>query len=403
MKSGPIDGLTMRTGTRRLVVAVVLTLVGALLVTSSYLGARPAFAIESELRLDSQEGTRITSSEFLAMVVDGEMAFVLDVLPPDRGIQVFDVSRVDAPMRASHLPMNQVEATLGTSLAYAGGRLLVQTPRDGLLVIDMSDPATPTLLDRQPHPGEEWVGSAVAGVNDQVYALYTDTEGQSWTGLLRQLRLDSRGDATLIKEHPLEGQPSRAVTGHGFLLVSLQDGYWAHGLGVWKSGMDDALDFVGLEPLDDASIPAMEVMREFFAVGFSTITLFRPGPEGLQRLGSAELGFGGIRAFTELENVLVASTANGLFAFDVTEPDSIAPIELDRQLTEESVYWLRPQEDIAAIGGTLVTINNQGILTFSWDVRHPEGGYLLWLAAGMLVTGSALFVMGLAKPRRTSS
>jgi hypothetical protein len=393
----------MRTVVRRLVVAVVLTLVGALLATSSYLGARPAFAIESELRLDSQEGTRITSSGFLAMVVDGDRAFVLDVLPPDRGIQVFDVSRADAPFRVSHLPLERSEATLGASLAYAGGRLLVQTPREGLLVIDVGDPATPTLLDRHPHPGEGWVGSAVAGSNDQVYALYTDTEGQSWTGLLRHLRLDSSGDATLIKEHPLEGQPSRAVTGHGFLLVSLQHDYRAHGLGVWKSGMDDALDFVGLEPLDDTSIPAMEVISDFFAVGSSTITLFRPGPEGLQRLGYAGLGFGGIRAFTELENVLVASTANGLFAFDVTEPESLAPIELDRQLTEESVHWLRPQEDIAAIGGTLVTINHQGILTFSWDVRHPQGGNLLWLATAMMVAGSVLFVMFLAKPRRTSS
>lgn len=403
MKSGLIDGLTMRTGTRRLVVAVVLTLAGALLATSSYLGARPAFAFESELRLDHQEGTRITSSGFLAMVVDGEMAFVLDVLPPDRGIHVFDVSRADAPIRASHLPLPQAEATLGTSLAYAGGRLLVQTPAEGLLVVDVSESARPILLRRHPHPGEEWWGSAVAGSNDQVYALYTDTEGQSWTGLLRHLRLDRSGDATLIGEYLLEGQPFRAVTGHGFLLVSLQHDYRAHGLGVWKSGTDDALDFVGLEPLNDTSIPAMEVISDFFAVGSSSITLFRPGPEGLQQLGSTELGFGGIRAFTELENVLVASTANGLFAFDVTEPESIAPIELDRQLTEESVHWLRPQEDIAAIGGTLVTINHQGILTFSWDVRHPEGGYLLWLAAGILVTGSALFVMGLAKPRRTSS
>lgn len=393
----------MQAGTRRFVVAFVLTLVGAVLVTSSYLGARPAFALEAELRLDHQEGTRITASGFLAMVVDGEMAFVLDVLPPDHGIHVFDISQPDAPLRVSYLPLKHVEANLGTSLAYAGGRLLIQTPGEGLLVVEVSEPATPTLLRRHPHPGEEWWGSAVAGSNDQVYALYSDVVGQSWTGLLRHLRLDRSGDATLIEEHPLAGQPSRAVTGHGFLLVSLQQDYRAHGLGVWKSGMDDALDFVSREPLDETSIPAMAVTRDSFAVGFSSITLFRPGPEDLQRLGSAELGLGGIRAFTELENVLVASSANGLYAFDITESGGVTPIELDRQLTEESVHWLSPQADIAAVGGTLVTINNRGMLTFSWEVRHPESGSLLWLAAAVIVTGSALLVMGIAKPKRAST
>ncbi len=152
--------------------------------------ARAQFSPTFELRYDDNEANM---SGFRRIIADDDTAYVFDFLVPGQGIHIFHISETDGLGEASDLNLEErpPDAYLDATMALVGNELVVQTARDGLAIIDVSDSHRPSLVNRDPGPKVVWWGSAVAGTTETVFAMYSHTD--SYSGLIRQFRVNGEG------------------------------------------------------------------------------------------------------------------------------------------------------------------------------------------------------------------
>jgi hypothetical protein len=349
-------------------VGFTLLLVASLLILPLVGGTVSGFSPITMRRFDTVAGTGPVSG-FTNIVAKDETVFVLDYLPPGRGVRVFDVSRLQDPTEIAILPLEEPDhqsAYWGAKMVVMGDRLLIQTPMDGLFVVDIGDPYRPELVSRTPPPDGSW-GSDVVGMGNRVYALYWNLSlADGYAGVVRHFELDQDGEQELVDEYGVRGRPVKATIGQGRLYVILWKAGYLHDLGSWRIGTQGELipeDQIALWERPTPDLVASDIL---LAVGFSNLTLFQPTERGLERVGGTDVPGTAIGELVWIGDVVVVITMGAFLAFDVSDPS--APVFLEVYRSTYTNY----DKDGVALGNVLVLIGDRGLAVVEWKGRSSS-------------------------------
>lgn len=354
-----------------------------LLVASFTGNATGQLTLISQLRFDDNENG---VSGFITAISQGETVFVLDFVPPEQGVHVFDVSQPDAPSRISHFPLEESDPSdyLSTSLAIANDKLLIQTTERGLLVVNASQMGKLKSASWLASPGPEWWGSEVVASEGQVLAFYWHEGRDRFEGFIRQSGMNVDGTLDPIQDYSLEGRPVEAAVGHGKLYVILWKAMREYSLTVWAWGRGE-LTFLDEVPLNETVRPAIQTSDRFVAVGFGDIAIFRPTAEGVELLDSENVPGGGIRALVWLDTEVVAVTHNGLWSHQVNPTSG--------ELSAQTINRWIAGDDGATVQDALVVVTIQGLAVVGQEPAKESPLLALVALTAAAASGVALWIV----------
>jgi len=257
-------------------------------------------------------------------------------LSPYRGLQVIDLSDLQAPRILSRLEIGGTPVELYVSgdralvllndwIGYSGSRWSSAVSRESggvILSVDLSDPASPTVIDREVVPG--WIYRSRLAKDDGQEALYVVSQnwemvatpaGRSeWTTntVVQSIHVTNAGDLTPQTRLDLGGWISDIQATPEVLLVARQE--WGAG------GTTSRVSVVDISRTDGVMVEGDEVQVPGIVASQFNMDLHR----GILRVVSGST-WGG-------------TVANTIQTFDASDPLHLVPIDSKSFGPGESLY-----------------------------------------------------------------